>query len=341
MAETWSGEFYCVKCKAKREARVRCASTTRAPGWPRPCAPSAAPTSTGSSARPERTPIRPGGAPDLGRVAPPSVSVPLWRAPTGSRAAWHLAAVAQAGTTDTRPSGTAAGPAGLPPRRHPSPGRHRRPAGRASRHRRHPPPVARARARRRPGLADARGGSCARPSWPPSCSSTVTSSGGRGRATGAGPATFAAHGPRAPARLAARAACHVSVRAPEPWRAVAAERLATAGIPLAAEGAGPTVTLVVAGGEPARSASTIGARGPAAPLVILLPDRARLGPFVVPAAPRACAASTPTLVSTTHAVGWCWSSSRTEAAPPLPGDPVLAHAAVALGSARADDVRRG
>ena len=64
MAETWSGEFYCVKCKAKREARARSASTTRAPGWPRPSAPCAARTSTGSSARPE-TPHRPQ------RTAPP------------------------------------------------------------------------------------------------------------------------------------------------------------------------------------------------------------------------------------------------------------------------------
>ena len=44
MAETWSGEFYCVKCKEKREAEGEVASTTRAPGWPRPSAPSAAPT---------------------------------------------------------------------------------------------------------------------------------------------------------------------------------------------------------------------------------------------------------------------------------------------------------
>ena len=56
MAETWSGEFYCVKCKEKREAEGEVQSTTRAPGWPRPCAPSAAPTSTASSARPEHPP---------------------------------------------------------------------------------------------------------------------------------------------------------------------------------------------------------------------------------------------------------------------------------------------
>ena len=31
MAETYSGEFYCVKCKAKRRPPARYASTRRAP----------------------------------------------------------------------------------------------------------------------------------------------------------------------------------------------------------------------------------------------------------------------------------------------------------------------
>ena len=33
MAETWSGEFYCVKCKEKRRPTERSGSTTRALGW--------------------------------------------------------------------------------------------------------------------------------------------------------------------------------------------------------------------------------------------------------------------------------------------------------------------
>ena len=57
MAETWSGEFYCVKCKEKREAEGEIRSTTRAPRWPRASARSAAPTSTASSARREPRPL--------------------------------------------------------------------------------------------------------------------------------------------------------------------------------------------------------------------------------------------------------------------------------------------
>ena len=41
---------------------------------------------------------------------------------------------------------------------------------------------------------------------------------------------FAAYGPEAPVRLAARATCRVGVTAPEPWSTVVAGHLALAGL---------------------------------------------------------------------------------------------------------------
>ena len=36
--ETYAGEFYCVKCKEKREAEGRVVVSETAGAWPRPCA---------------------------------------------------------------------------------------------------------------------------------------------------------------------------------------------------------------------------------------------------------------------------------------------------------------
>jgi hypothetical protein len=93
---------------------------------------------------------------------------------------------------------------------------------------------------------------------------------------------FASHGPEAPARLASRAVCTVEVRAPECWRTTIGQWLAQAGI-----GAAPSertsVTLLVTAGEPPRSrVDALVADDRPHLLLALLPDRARLGPFVVP-----------------------------------------------------------
>ena len=70
--ETYAGEFYCVKCREKREAEGTWSSPTAA-AWPRPCAPSAAPSSTASSARPERPPRARRSRGALPRPAPSSL----------------------------------------------------------------------------------------------------------------------------------------------------------------------------------------------------------------------------------------------------------------------------
>ena len=95
-------------------------------------------------------------------------------------------------------------------------------------------------------------------------------------------AVFAARGPAAPPRLAARASCRVAVVAPEPWLAAAADRVALAGLEAAdapADGDAGGLSWG-AGPLPGRPA---GARGPGHLVVRLLPDRVRLGPFVSPA----------------------------------------------------------
>jgi hypothetical protein len=98
-------------------------------------------------------------------------------------------------------------------------------------------------------------------------------------------AALAAHGPHASARVKARATCQVALHSPEPWRTVAAERLTTAGIPLARAEEPGTVTLVVSTGEPPRSLLDGFTREDRPHLVLTLyADRARLGPFVAPGA---------------------------------------------------------
>ena len=95
---------------------------------------------------------------------------------------------------------------------------------------------------------------------------------------------FASHGPEAPVRLAARAACTVDVRAPERWRAPIGQWLDQAGVTVAAPHAErASVSLLVTAGEPPRSGvdRLVTADRPHL-LLALLPDRARLGPFVVP-----------------------------------------------------------
>jgi hypothetical protein len=94
---------------------------------------------------------------------------------------------------------------------------------------------------------------------------------------------LAAHGPGARWRVAARAACAVLVDSPAPWRAVAHERLAECGLAAAQDGVRPAVTLQVAVGEPPRSRTDSLVRDDLPHLVVtLMPDRARLGPFVSP-----------------------------------------------------------
>ncbi len=53
MAETWSGEFYCVKCKEKRQAEGNVEVNEKGTKMAKATAPSAARSSTASSARPE------------------------------------------------------------------------------------------------------------------------------------------------------------------------------------------------------------------------------------------------------------------------------------------------
>jgi len=62
-AETYKGEFYCVKCKAKREAEGRVVETNGPSHGQGHLPGPAAPTSTASSARPDRSPVRLEGAP--------------------------------------------------------------------------------------------------------------------------------------------------------------------------------------------------------------------------------------------------------------------------------------
>ena len=65
MAETWSGEFYCVKCKEKREAEGEVRVNDKGTRMAKAVCPVCGPTSTASSARPEPQPIdvRDGAAP--------------------------------------------------------------------------------------------------------------------------------------------------------------------------------------------------------------------------------------------------------------------------------------
>ncbi len=110
---------------------------------------------------------------------------------------------------------------------------------------------------------------------------TAAMSGRASRAATA--AVFAAHGPEATARLAARRRCHVAVSAPEPWARRATDWLAAVGVGAPDGARPPTVTLVVTAGEPVRSRIDRLVRDDRPHLLVaLLVDRVRVGPFVSP-----------------------------------------------------------
>lgn len=151
----------------------------------------------------------------------------------------------------------------------------------------------------------------------------------RGTAT----AAFAAHGPAAPALLGSRAACRVAVVAPEPWHTSAADGLAAAGLTVAVDGELPTVTLLVSSGEPARSHVDVLVRDDRAHLLVtLLPDRARLGPFVVPGATACLRCLDAHLAEADPRRGLVLEQLEDHPGRPAPCDPVLAHAALALAA---------
>ena len=150
--------------------------------------------------------------------------------------------------------------------------------------------------------------------------------------TGAVAAAFAAHGGAARGLLASRAACRVAVDGPPPWHAVAAERLTSAGLRLAADDTSATVTLFVAAGEPARSRCDAFVREDRPHLVVtLLPDRARLGPLVVPGS-TACLRCVDAHLAEDDVRRPVVIEQLESPAPPGPCDPVLAHAALALAA---------
>ena len=149
---------------------------------------------------------------------------------------------------------------------------------------------------------------------------------------GTAAAVFAARGPAAPARLAARASCRVAVVAPEPWLAAAADRVALAGLDLAADDR-PTVTLVVSSGEPARSQVDLLVREDRTHLVVtLLPDRARLGPFVVPGATACLRCVDAHLAEGDPRRGLVLEQLESRPGPSVPSDPLLAQAALCLAA---------
>ncbi len=155
--------------------------------------------------------------------------------------------------------------------------------------------------------------------------------GARGERRGAVTATFAAHGPAAPARLARRAACRVGVIAPEPWFTVASDSLDVACLAPALDTGAPTVTLLVSCGEPLRSRVDRLVRDDHPHLLLtLLPDGARLGPFVAPGL-TACLRCLDAHVSEADPRrGLVLAQLEDGASRPVPCDPVLAPAAMAL-----------
>ena len=144
-------------------------------------------------------------------------------------------------------------------------------------------------------------------------------------------AAFAAHGPTAPARLASRATCRVALVAPEPWQSTAADLLAVAGLSVAVEEAPPTVTLVVSCGEPVRSNLDRLIRGDRAHLLVaLLPHGARIGPFVAPGVTACLRCLDAHLAEADPRRGLVIEQLEEHASRPVPSDPVLAPAALAL-----------
>ncbi len=155
----------------------------------------------------------------------------------------------------------------------------------------------------------------------------------RGERRRAATAAFAAHGPTAPARLASRAACRVALVAPEPWHSAATDCLAVAGLAVAVAGQVPTVTLLVSCGEPPRSHVDVLVRDDRVHLLVsLLPDGARLGPFVAPGATACLRCLDAHLAEADPRRGLVLEQLEDHGGGPVPCDPVLAPAALALAT---------
>jgi hypothetical protein len=145
-------------------------------------------------------------------------------------------------------------------------------------------------------------------------------------------AVFAAHGPGASERLESRARCRVDVDCPDPWRTTVAERLGVAGLVVADPAHGlPTATLLVTLGEPLRSRVDGLVRHDRTHLLVaLLPDRVRLGPFVVPGTTACLRCLDAHLAEHDPRRGLVLEQLEDRDDPPAPCDPVLAHAGLAL-----------
>jgi hypothetical protein len=157
---------------------------------------------------------------------------------------------------------------------------------------------------------------------------SATRSGRRAAVT----AVFAAYGPDATPRLAARSACRVLIDAIEPWHSTIADWVRGAGLLLAdAHGGRATVTMVVSLGEPARSRSDELARADQAHLLVtVLPDRVRVGPFVVPGV-TACLRCVDAHLGEQDPRRALVLEQLEDSDPgPAPCDPLLAHAGLAL-----------
>jgi hypothetical protein len=147
-------------------------------------------------------------------------------------------------------------------------------------------------------------------------------------------AVFAAHGPGAIERLEARARCRVDVDAPDPWRTTVVERLGSAGLLVADLAHGlATVTLLVTHGEPVRSRVDGLVREDRPHLLVsLLPERVRLGPFVVPGTTACLRCLDAHLAEQDPRRGLVLEQLEDRDDPPAPCDPVLAHAGLALAA---------
>ena len=155
----------------------------------------------------------------------------------------------------------------------------------------------------------------------------------RGQRRRGATAAFAVHGPTAPARLASRAACRVAVVAPEPWHSAVTDCLAVAGLAEAVAEEVPQVTLLVSCGEPPRSHVDVLVRDDRVHLVVaLLPDGARLGPFVAPGATACLRCVDAHLAEADPRRGLVLEQLEDHGGRPVPCDPVLAPAALALAA---------
>jgi hypothetical protein len=155
----------------------------------------------------------------------------------------------------------------------------------------------------------------------------------RGARRRAAAAAFASHGPAAPARLASRAACRVALTAPEPWHSAATDLLNVAGLPVVAAEEMATVTLFVSCGEPPRSHVDVLVRDDRVHLLLaLLPDGARLGPFVVPGVTACLRCLDAHLAELDPRRGLVLEQLEDDVTRPVPCDPVLAPAALAMAA---------